>query len=330
MKELDKDIKSKKFKRAYLLFGDERYLVNSYKEKLCSAIVYKSTELMNMNIYDGQNTVVKDIVSQADTAPFFSDYRLIVISDSGLFREGRKEDTAAMAEAVKSCGESCVFLFYNEKVDKRNALYKAVKKYGYCCEINELKEKELIQWISGYSEGRLKGGNAVYFVRNIGTSLGRLTREYDKLIAYVGEGEIKRSHIDIACSKSDEMNIYDMVDAIGSKNPEKALDIYNNMLFAKSEPVAVMGMISRQFRLILKCKYLQIQKKYNHRQIASELKINEYVAMKCCSQAKNFKIRTLMSAIEDCAKCDSDFRQGLIDIKLGVELIIIKYSRQET
>ncbi len=328
MKELDKDLKTKKFKNAYLLFGEERYLINSYKEKLRAAIVDKSTELMNLNIYDGQSTDVKDIIAQANTAPFFSDYRLIMVSDTGLFKEGRKEDSSAMAEAVKSCDKSCVFLFFNEKVDKRNALYKAVKKYGYCCEINELKEQQLAQWLTEYSDGRLKGSDAVYFVRNIGTSLEKLTQEYDKLIAYAGDSKIKREYIDIACSKSDEMNIYDMVDAIGGKNTERALDIYNNMLFAKNEPVAIMGMISRQFRLILKCKYLQIQKKYNYRQIAAELRMNEFVAMKCTSQAKNFSIKTLMSAIEDCAKCDSDFRQGLIDIRLGVELIIIKYSRK--
>ncbi len=328
MKELDKDIRSRRFKRAYLLFGEERYLINSYKDKLRSAIVDKSTELMNLNIYDGPGTAVADIISQADTAPFFSDHRLIMISDSGLFKEGRKEDTAAIAEAVKNSGEDCVFLFYNEKVDKKNSLYKTVKKYGYCCEINMLKERELIDWITEYSKGKLKGGNAAYFVRNIGSSLEKLTGEYDKLIAYTGSDDIKREYIDIACSRSDEINIYDMVDAIGSKNTEKALDIYNNMLFAKNEPVAIMGMISRQFRLILKCKYLQIQKKYNYRQIASELRMNEFVAMKCTSQAKNFSIKTLMSAIEDCAKCDSDFRQGLMDIRLGVELIIIKYSRK--
>ena len=327
MKELDNDIKTGKFKKAYLLFGEERYLINQYKDKLRAAIVDESTELMNLNIYDGQSVNVNDIISAADTAPFFSDYRLLLISDTGLFKDGRKDDTTKLAEVIKESGEGIVFLFFNEKVDKRNALYKAVKKYGYCCELNGLKEREIISFITDYSKGRLKGSTAAYFVRNIGTSLENLTGEYNKLIAYVGDGEIKKEHIDTACSKSDEINIYDMVDAIGGKNTEKALDIYNNMLFAKNEPVAIMGMISRQFRLILKCKYLQMSKKYNYRQVAAELKMNEFVAMKCCSQSKNFKLSTIMSAIEDCAKCDSDFRKGLIDIKLGVELIIIKYSR---
>lgn len=327
MKELDNDIKTGELKKAYLLFGKERYLINQYKDKLRAAIVDENTELMNLNIYDGQNVNINDIISSADTAPFFSDYRLLLISDTGLFKEGRKDDTARMAELIKESGEGIVFLFYNEIVDKRNALYKAVKKYGYCCELNELKEKELVSFITEYSKGRLKGSTATYFVRNIGASLENLTGEYDKLIDYVGDADIKKEHIDIACSKSDEINIYDMVDAIGSKNTEKALDIYNNMLFAKNEPVAIMGMISRQFRLILKCKYLYMSKKYNYRQIAAELGMNEFVAMKCFTQSKNFKLSTLMSAIEDCAKCDTDFRKGLVDIKIGIELIIIKYSR---
>ena len=114
MKELDNDIKTGKFKRAYLLFGSERYLINQYKDKLRAAIVDESTELMNLNIYDGENTNVNDIISSADTAPFFSDHRLLLISDTGLFKDGRKNDSARLAEVIKDSGEGTVFLFCKE------------------------------------------------------------------------------------------------------------------------------------------------------------------------------------------------------------------------
>lgn len=34
-----------------------------------------------------------------------------------------------------------------------------------------------------------------------------------------------------------------------------------------------------------------------------------------------------MKAVEDCAKCDIDIKRGLIQDKLGVEIIILKYAK---
>ena len=310
--------------------GEERYLVNEQKEKLKNAIVDKSLEMMNVNAYDGKDIKINEVINIAVTAPFMSDKRLIVISNSGLFKDGRKDDTKRLADLVKddlTSDSDTILLFYNEVVDKRNSLYKAIKKYGYVCEISGLREDELVSWLVSYSNNRLNRITATYFVRNIGTNMDIIVSEYDKLMAYVGDEDISNEDIDIACSRSDEINIYDMVDAIGNKKPNVALDIYNNMLFNKSEPVAIMGMVSRQFRLILKCKYLQISKKYNSKQIAVTLKMNEFVVKKCMEQGKNFKITTLIDALKDCSKCDNDFRQGLLDIKLGLEIIILKYSK---
>ena len=43
MQILNQDIKDKTFKRVYLLFGDEPFLVNSYKKRLREAIIGDDT-----------------------------------------------------------------------------------------------------------------------------------------------------------------------------------------------------------------------------------------------------------------------------------------------
>jgi DNA polymerase-3 subunit delta len=117
-----------------------------------------------------------------------------------------------------------------------------------------------------------------------------------------------------------------MVAAIGNKNAEKALDIYNNMLLAKESPFGINKMIARQFRLILQCKYVAVKKKYNNAQIANELGLREFIVRDCMAQSKNFDIKLLINAIKDCAQTDTNIKKGLITDELGVELLIIKYS----
>lgn len=327
MKQIEKDIESREFKKVYLIFGEEDYLVKKYTELLKNNIVDEENSMMNIDVFEGNNCDVNNIIAAGDTAPFFSDYRLVIVSNSGLFKEGRKADTALMAEAVKNIPDGCVYLFTNEKADKRNSLYKTVKKTGYCCEINYQDSKALIEWIKKESGNRLDNNTASYFVRNIGNSMKHLSVELDKLLAYAGDEKITSEDIDIACSKSAEVNIFNMVGAIGSKNTEKALEIYNNMIFEGEEPIGILAMIARQFRLMLQCKYLQSKNNFNARQIAAELKMRDFVVTGCLNQAKNFKLTVLMKGIEDCAKCDTDIKSGIIAPKLGVELIILKYSK---
>ena len=81
MQTLNQDIKDKTFRRVYLLFGDEPFLVNSYKKRLREAIAGDDT--MNYNYFEGKGQDVKEIISLADTMPFFAERRLVLIDGSG-------------------------------------------------------------------------------------------------------------------------------------------------------------------------------------------------------------------------------------------------------
>ena len=83
MQTLNQDIKTKEFKRVYLLYGDEPFLVSSYKKRLKEAIAGEDT--MNFNYFEGKSPDVHEIISLADTMPFFADRRLILIDGSGFF-----------------------------------------------------------------------------------------------------------------------------------------------------------------------------------------------------------------------------------------------------
>ena len=52
MKTLSEDIKTGKFKRVYLLCGEEEYLVKNYKNQLIQAI--NGGDTMNSNFYEGK------------------------------------------------------------------------------------------------------------------------------------------------------------------------------------------------------------------------------------------------------------------------------------
>ena len=73
MQTLNQDIKERRFRRVYLLFGEEPFLVSSYKKRLREAI--SGDDTMNFNYFEGKSPDVKEIISLADTMPFFAERR---------------------------------------------------------------------------------------------------------------------------------------------------------------------------------------------------------------------------------------------------------------
>ena len=74
MQTLNQDIKEKSFKKIYLLYGDEPFLVGSYKKKLREAITGGDT--LNFNYFEGKNPDVKEIIRLADTGKARTDEEL--------------------------------------------------------------------------------------------------------------------------------------------------------------------------------------------------------------------------------------------------------------
>ena len=83
MKTIDNDIKRQEYKKVYLLYGEERYLIRQYRDKLKKAMT-KPDDTMNFSSFEGDDINVKEVIDLAETLPFFADRRVILIEDSKL------------------------------------------------------------------------------------------------------------------------------------------------------------------------------------------------------------------------------------------------------
>ena len=152
MKKLRQDIRANQFERVYLLYGEERYLVQMYKNQLKKAIIGDDT--MNLNQYTGKGLPVQEVENAVMTMPFFfADRRLVLLEDTGLFKSSDEQ----WSNLVKTIPDSCHVLFVEQEVDKRSRMYKAVKECGYCAEMTHPSMQQRTQWIlKGFGRYGLK------------------------------------------------------------------------------------------------------------------------------------------------------------------------------
>ncbi len=324
MKNINEHIRTGKFQKVYLLYGEEAYLKKQYKNKLTKAMLPEG-DTVNYAYYEGKGTEPEQLIDLAETMPFFAERRLIVVEDSGFF----KSSAPKLADYIKTMPDTACFLFVENEVDKRGKMFKAVKDIGYISEMGRQDEKTLLYWIAGQikREGKqIKESAARYLVARAGTDMELLEKELEKLFSYtLGRNEITAADIEAVCTTQIANKIFDMIEAVASKQQKKALDYYYDLLALKEPPMRILYLLSRQFRLLLEVKELMRQG-YDKAQIAKTAKIHPFAAGKYMKRCKDFSGSQLRSIMEEAVEYEELVKTGRLNDRMSVELFIVKYS----
>ena len=324
MKTIDNDIKMGQLKNVYLLYGTEDYLKRQYRDKLKHALV-EPDDTMNFSAYEGKDINPKELIDLSETLPFFKEKRMILVENSGFFKNSCDD----LAEYMSQVPESTCFVFVEEEVDKRSKLFKAASRAGSAVEFETPKEDMLIRWILGRIQREVKKitqSVMQLFLSKTGSDMENIDKELEKLICYtLDKTEISAADVEAICTGQTENKIFEMIDAISAKNQKKALDLYYDLLALKEAPMRILFLIARQFQNLLLIKSMSA-KGYPAVSIAKTAGMPSFAVQKNLRQAGAFKINQLKEAIEDCGQAEEDVKTGRMADQLAVELLIVKYS----
>lgn len=324
MKTIDNDIKMGQLKNVYLLYGTEDYLKRQYRDKLKHALV-EPDDTMNFSAYEGKDINPKELIDLSETLPFFKEKRMILVENSGFFKNSCDD----LAEYMSQVPESTCFVFVEEEVDKRSKLFKAASRAGSAVEFETPKEDMLVRWILGriQREGKKITQSVMQlFLSKTGSDMENIDKELEKLICYtLDKTEITAADVEAICTGQTENKIFEMIDAISAKNQKKALDLYYDLLALKEAPMRILFLIARQFQNLLLIKSMSA-KGYPAVSIAKTAGMPSFAVQKNLRQAGAFKINQLKEAIEDCGQAEEDVKTGRMADQLAVELLIVKYS----
>ena len=327
MQKLLQDIKNKDFSQIYLLHGEEAYLRKQYRDKLKESLIDEG-DTMNNHYYEGKDTKIEEIIDLAETLPFFSDKRVIVIENSGWFQKvGDK-----MAEYLQELADTSYLVFVETQVDKRSKLYKTVKTKGRIAEFSPQDEQTLKRWVLGMlkKEGKnITAADLQFLLERTGTEMAHIKTEMEKLLCYtMGKTEVTKEDIEEVCTKHVQNQIFDMINAIADRNQKRALDLYYDLLTLKEPPMRILALIGRQFNLLLQVKELK-KKGYSQAVIAEKTGLHGFIVGKYEKQASQFSTAKLREALEACVEADENVKTGKMNDFMSVEVIICKYSSNE-
>lgn len=324
MKGLQEDIKNQDFKRVYLLYGEENYLKQQYKGKLKKALIQEE-DSMNFSMFEGKKTEPKEIIDLAETMPFFADRRVIFLEDTGFF----KNQCGDLPEYMAELPEYICMVFIENDVDKRNRMYKAVKKYGRAVEFNVQDSNTIMRWVLGMMkrEGKkITQKDMELFLSKTGTDMGNIERELEKLLCYTMDREIITAQdIENVCTTQITNHIFEMIRAVTEKNQKKALDLYYELLALKEPPMRILFLLARQFNLIMQVKELS-KCGYDQSQIGKKAGIQPFVVKNYLTYARKYSTEELRAAVEECVAAETKVKMGFMTDTMSVELLLVKFS----
>ena len=324
LKNIQEDIKSGNFKSAYLLCGEEAYLKVQYKNKLLKAL-NPDDDTMNFNHYEGRNIDVKELIDLCETMPFFADRRVVLLEDTGFFKNKCDE----LADYMKELPDYLCLVFVEDEVDKRSKMYKAVKSCGRIGEFARQDEKTLMQWAAGIlkREGKnITQRDMELLLTMTGIDMGNLRMELEKLITYTGDRNVvTRADIQEVCTTQTQNKIFDIVRAVTEKNQKRALDLYYDLLTLKEPPMRILFLLAKQFRQLLLVKEYT-EEGVAQPEMASRLGVPSFVVRNIASCARSYRISELRQAVTDFVDAEEAVKTGRLQDVLSVELLIVKYS----
>ncbi|WP_130806602.1 DNA polymerase III subunit delta [Senegalia massiliensis] len=334
-------IKKNDLKNIYIFLGQEVFLIDFCIEKIKEKYIDPNFETLNYITIDGKDINAVEAINAAETLPFMSEKKLVVINDPSWFsKQAKIEETKDLLSYLDKPSTSTILIFNIKRssIDKRKKIVKTIKKQGGIIEFDKIRGSELEKWV----EKEFKKKNKTidkksidrfiditgYLSSNSEITLYDMKNEIEKTVNYIGEEQrIKEEDIEKVLIKSLQSNIFELVDAIAEKRFNKAISIFNIMILNNEPPQLIIHMITRQFRLLLMSKVLQL-KGYSVIELSKKMKVPNFVAKKILTQSKNFSMDTLKGNLETCINTDKSIKKGKIDAKLGIEILIMNMNKQ--
>lgn len=342
--EFKKLIDSSKLKNPVLIYGEEKYLIRECINEIMNKIV--NFPELNIITLENENITIDNVINACETIPFMSDFKIVHIKNPELLKKSGKNTSGEnqineqsvssgiseeLTNYIKDIADDLLILItYDGEIEEKNKLSILAKNIGTSVQLNTLKGVELQKYVTDMFEkhGRsINKSELVYFLSEVGTSLSLIEKEVEKLcMSNIEKDVVTKNDIDEIVSKTAESNIFKMVDNISKKDAAKAISILNTLLFQKEDHLRILGMIIRQYRLLLTIK-LSILNKTPMEKIRSLLKLNEYVFQNMVKQCGLYTEASLKKALGCCLDTDIQIKNSRLGPDLALELLVVELCK---
>ncbi len=271
----------------YLIYGQERFLVNRKLEEIKDEYEKKYSELsLGLNYIVLNNLEnIEELISEIEIPPFGYENKLIIVRESDLFlkankKSSNKEDNKVKTkdnnvflkeyfENNKKILDSVEIVFIETEIDNKSeekieeSLYNYIKKNGKVFQYNEYTKKDnlaiiniLEEYIKDFNKQtnkniKINRYDLNFFIEEAGRDIYTLLNDLDKLLFYsFNKDEITKEDIENITIKSKDSIIFDISNNILSGNYNNVIKVIDKQIYSGNDIYILLGYIYGVYREI--------------------------------------------------------------------------------
>lgn len=231
----------------YLLTGEDLFRKKELIGKITAAV---HPDDFNIFSSSADKADMGEVLALANTAPVFSERRLVILTGIEKLRKASKE--ALLQYLENPLDTTVLILTHNDakKFKTEKTLAALAAQHGETANFDELKREDLALWIRNrfQAQGLNPAFDAVETLcEAVGGDLNALSQEIEKLALYTAERadkNISKEDVLAGVGFSKEENPFELSNAVQYMNKKKAISMAEKLLNSGEEPVAVLGKIS--------------------------------------------------------------------------------------
>ncbi|MBS4461289.1 DNA polymerase III subunit delta [Aerococcaceae bacterium zg-B36] len=316
----------------YLLQGNESYLQKLFLDTLVQVVGEEEIDRVH---FDLDEVSITQVLDEADTYAFFTQYRLIII-DNVTFLNAQTtqkisdEETNRLLEYLTNPNPSSIVIWRveSEQLDKRKKVSKAFLKDVTVVDATAMKQDEVERFVTQHVKGlslSMTDDARKELLQRVQYRLSDAMNELNKLEQYALSGKaINKDVVRQLVPRSLESNVFELSNAIMAKQLANATQIYEDLLLMRNEPIALHALMISQFRLLIQVKLLAAAGRLEH-EIATQLGVHAYRVKLALQSARHYPLAQLTAFYEQLIKTDFQMKTSFGDKEIHFYLLVTQF-----
>ncbi|HIS89454.1 TPA: DNA polymerase III subunit delta [Candidatus Avigastranaerophilus faecigallinarum] len=304
----------------FLFYGQEEYLMEKEIKKLKNELLDASFMSMSYKVFD--NPDFNTLMDCVQSAPLMFGNTLTIINiekyliGNKMSLDDKQIDSVNYALSNLSDNVNIIFVCKisrdeSKKPDSRKKLYKTLSKYSQVREFAQYRsyDKQLQSEILKMAKEKdltISSDNVSFLIEQLGVNLTLIDSELEKLkIAIYPNKSINQDAIKKYCTSSEDVFI--LADLIIQGNKNEILKQYD-LLTEKRHPLEIFSVLQSNFQRFVFVK--NYEKKMSTKDIASKLKLHEFVVMKMQEKLRKISLDKLLKIRENLINAEYKLKTG--------------------
>lgn len=325
----------------YVLFGQETYL-RDIAAKYITDRAFAPGDFRDFNetvfSLDGEDNLQRALAA-AEQLPMMATRRVVRVDNVRVSATGFRDTInehheAALTAYLANPSPSSVVIFIADELNGVRKMGKYLREKMTAVEFTQLDDKQFADWAH---KAVIVAGAEIddlalrLFISRVNKDVRRLSNEINKLAAAaLPEKRITAELIDALVPNSKELSNFALTDHLVAGRKDKALAALKRILDDGAEPLALLGLISYNFRRLLIAKDM-MDRSAPRQEIASAAKLFGRGQDEFLASARRVDKDKLVNAIQLISKADLAIKtsiggSGNAGSRLQIEMLVCELA----